>query len=531
MKRREFLKTATGVGIAAIGLSGQIASGAKTAKRPNILFCIADDASYPHMSAYGCPWVKSPGFDRVAADGLLFTHAYTPNAKCAPSRACLLTGRNSWQLEEAANHVCFFPKKFKTYVEALGQQGYVTGYTGKGWSPGDAGRINGKPRQLCGPAWHKRKAKPPTRAMSGKDYASNFADFLAAKPENKPFCFWYGAHEPHRGYEYGSGVAKGKKAISDIKKVIPFYPDTETVRNDLLDYAFEIEHFDKHLQRILKTLEEAGELDNTLVVVTADNGMPFPRIKGQEYELSNHLPMAIMWKNRIAKPGRKIDDYVSFIDLAATYLDVAGVSEKTSGMKPIEGKSLRGIFESSKSGCVESTRDHVLIGKERHDAGRPNNGGYPIRGIVKGDMLYLINYEPTRWPAGNGETGYMNCDGSPTKTALLKMRGDKADDKYWQWSFGKRTSEEMYNVKKDPACMMNLVKDPKYKQLRDKLNAQLVAELKQQNDPRILGKGAVFDTYKFAHKHQQDYYERYMSGKASKAGWVNRSDYEPKPLD
>ena len=102
---------------------------------PNILFALADDASYPHMGAYGCDWVKSPAFDRIANQGILFTNAYTPNAKCSPSRACILTGRNSWQLEEAANHIPFFPVKFKTYAEALSKNGYHVGYTAKGWAP------------------------------------------------------------------------------------------------------------------------------------------------------------------------------------------------------------------------------------------------------------------------------------------------------------------------------------------------------------------------------------------------------------
>ena len=89
---------------------------AQTSSRPNILLAIADDWSFGHAGAYGSTWVRTPAFDRVAREGLLFTHAYTPNAKCAPSRAILLTGRHSWQLEEAANHVPFFPRKFKTWA-------------------------------------------------------------------------------------------------------------------------------------------------------------------------------------------------------------------------------------------------------------------------------------------------------------------------------------------------------------------------------------------------------------------------------
>ncbi|HEX6984517.1 MAG TPA: sulfatase-like hydrolase/transferase, partial [Planctomycetaceae bacterium] len=253
------------------GLAG-VAPAADPPARPNVLFAIADDASYPHMGAYGCRWVATPGFDRVAREGLLFTRAYTPNAKCAPSRACVLTGRNSWQLEEAANHWCVFPPKFKVYTEALAEAGYAVGSTGKGWGPGVAKDADGGPRPLAGRPSQQRKAKPPTKASSNNDYAANFEDFLDAKPKDRPFCFWYGGQEPHRAYEYGSGVASGGKTPSDVDRVPGYWPDGETVRTDLLDYAYEIEHFDRHLARMLDALERRGELENTLVVVTADNG-------------------------------------------------------------------------------------------------------------------------------------------------------------------------------------------------------------------------------------------------------------------
>ncbi|MCA1760815.1 MAG: sulfatase-like hydrolase/transferase, partial [Bacteroidales bacterium] len=146
-------------------------------KRPNILFAIADDASWQHFGAYGCDWVKTPAFDRVASDGILFTRAYTPNAKCAPSRACILTGRNSWQLEEAANHSPLFPAKFKTYAEALGEHDYWVGSTAKGWAPGDPGEINGKRRELTGPKFDEFKTEPPAKFISNNDYAKNFEAF------------------------------------------------------------------------------------------------------------------------------------------------------------------------------------------------------------------------------------------------------------------------------------------------------------------------------------------------------------------
>jgi N-sulfoglucosamine sulfohydrolase len=407
-------------------------SGSGLADRPNILFCIADDATFRHMSAYGCRWVQTPAFDYVAQNGLLFQNAYTPNAKCSPSRSCILTGRNSWQLEEAANHVPFFPSKFKTFVEVLGENGYQTGFTGKGWAPGNPGKANGETRQLTGKAYNEKKLKAPTTAISGTDYAANLEVFLNEKPEGKPFCFWYGGHEPHRAYEYGSGMKKGGKKLSDIDEVPSFWMDTEVVRNDLLDYAYEIEYFDQQLQKILDLLKKHGELENTLVVVTSDNGMPFPRAKGHSYEYSNHLPLAMMWGGGIFGAGRKVEDYVSFIDFAPTFLEIAGV--KKEAMQPMQGRSLLDIFK----GKALTKRDHVLIGKERNDVGRPNDQAYPSRGIIRDQVLYIRNYEPDRWPTGNPETGYLDTDGSPTKTEILYAGRLNREDPLWKLSFGRR---------------------------------------------------------------------------------------------
>ncbi|MDD5519897.1 MAG: sulfatase [Kiritimatiellae bacterium] len=502
----------------------------ESACKPNILFCVADDATYNSFGAYGCRWVKTPGFDRVAREGILFTRAYTPNAKCAPSRACILTGRNPWQLEEACNHVPFFPSKFKTYAEALAEYGYFVGKTAKGWAPGEPGKIDGKPRLLAGQPFDKRTAPPPASGISKNDYAANFKDFLDARPKNKPWCFWYGGVEPHRAYEYGSGVAKGAKRLIDIDKVPSFWPDNDVVRNDMLDYAFEIEHFDSHLSRMIDLLEQRGELDNTIVVVTADNGMPFPRVKGQEYELSNHLPLAIMWKKGIKKPGRVVDDFVSFIDFAPTFIEAAGVAWNTTGMAPSPGRSLADIFFSEKTGRVNPVRDHVLLGQERHDVGRPHDWGYPIRAIIKDDMLYLHNFESSRWPACNPETGYLNCDGGPTKTEILKTRTDSNKHYLWQLSFGLRSREELYNLGVDSECITNLAGDEKYREIKNALKGQLFRELKEQKDPRMFGNGDVFDKYPYADERMRNFYERFMKGEKMRAGWVNDSDFEKEPV-
>lgn len=494
--------------------------------KPNILFAIADDASYPHMGAYGTDWVSTPHFDRVARDGVLFHNAYTPDAKCAPSRAAILTGRNPWQLKEAANHMPYFPPEFKSFPEALAESGYFVGMTAKGWSPGVANDAEGNPRQLAGTPFNSREAEPPTSRITSNDYAANFKDFLDASPDGQPWAFWYGSREPHRAYEFRSGAELGGKSVDDIDEVFPFWPDTETVRHDMLDYAYEIEHFDSHLGRILASVEERGELGNTLVIVTSDNGMPFPRVKAQEYELSNHLPLAIMWLDGVRHPGRSVDDFVSFVDLAPTVLDAAGVDWSEVGMQPTAGRSLIDLLLSPESGQIDPGRDHVLIGKERHDIGRPNDEGYPIRGIVKGNLLYLRNFETDRWPAGNPETGYLAVDASPTKTQILELRRSRGSDLFWRLAFGRRSAEELYNLDEDPACVRNLASDLEYAPAKDALAAQLVQELEAQEDPRMFGQGRIFDEYPNATRWA-GYYERFMAGDAPVAPWIIESDIDP----
>jgi arylsulfatase A-like enzyme len=502
------------------------------ADRPNILFVISDDQSYPHAGAYGTKWVKTPAFDRIAREGLLFTRAYTPNAKCAPSRASILTGRNSWQLEAAANHTPYFPAKFRGYVEVLGAHGYATGFTGKGWGPGDAGQIDGKPRQLAGPAFNRIKADAPTPAMSTIDYAANFADFLAKKKPDQPFCFWFGAQEPHRRYQAGSGARLGGKSPKDIDRVPAIWPDNDTVRNDMLDYALEIEYYDQHLGRCIELLEKAGQLENTLIVVTSDNGMPFPRAKGASYEISHHMPLAIRWPKGIAKPARTVEDYVSFIDFAPTFLEVAGVAERESGMQPITGRSLLPIFRDAQpqAGRVQEGRDYLLIGQERHDVGRPDDVGYPVRGIFRDGFLYLRNFEPTRWPMCDPITGYLNTDGSPTKTFILAANRQGADHWRWELNFGRRPSEELYDLRADPDCMTNLAAERAHGTRREAMQRQLFGDLEKQQDPRMTGQGAVFDRY--PHAGLPDFYTRYVTkGEKLKAGWVEDTDFEKPDFD
>ena len=192
------------------------------------------------------------------------------------------------------------------------------GFTGKGYAPGKAFKEDGSKREILIKDFSAHKTTPPTKYISNNDYASNFGAFLEAS-DRKPWAFWLGFTEPHRAYEYGSGVAKGGKKLEMVDKIPQYYPDSDTTRNDLLDYAIEIEYMDSHVERVLKILEASGQLDNTLIVFTSDHGMPFPRVKGNQYLNSNNVPFAVMWKNGIKNAGRIVTDYVKMTELAPKF--------------------------------------------------------------------------------------------------------------------------------------------------------------------------------------------------------------------
>ena len=246
--------------------------------------------------------------------------------------------------------------------------------------------------------------------------------------------------------------------------------------------------------------------------------------------MSNHLPLAIMWPDGIVKPGRTCDRLVSFIDFAPTFFDAVGLDWGETEMATSPGRSLLPLLRGETE-AIAPESEYILLGKERHDIGRPHDWGYPIRGIVRGNFMYLRNFEPDRWPAGNPETGYLNCDGSPTKTVLIQERTTASSREFWQAAFGKRQSEELFNVKEDPYCLNNLAAHPMYLQAKQQLSEKLALELTRQKDPRISGEGDIFDTYPYAGTQHRVFYERYMSGENLNAGWVNASDFEKTPLD
>ena len=442
--------------------------------RPNILLCLADDQSYPHASAYGEPVIKTPVFDRIAREGVLFTHAYCAAPSCTPSRSAILTGQDIWRLGEGGQLFGTLPAGHPVYTELLCRAGYHVGYMGKGWAPGNV-RAGGR-------------ASDPTGQLF-----KSFHEFISKAPAGKPWCFWFGSSDPHRGYQKGSGVKSGMDP--SMVKVPEIFPDTPEVRSDICDYFFEIQRFDRQIGGMLDLIHQAGQLDNTLVVITSDNGMPFPRAKANLYDLGSRMPLAIRWPARVPG-GRKVDDFVNLTDLAPTFLEAAGLKPPDE----MTGRSLLSLLASKRSGVVEPDWDAVFTGRERHAWCRIDGKGYPARMIRTRDFLYIRNYEPDRWPAGDcrvitNEGSYGDTDASPTKDVMLARK--ESDPRLFGLAFGKRPREELYDCRSDPGQLRNLAADPAHRKTLRELSARLTTHLQATRDPRETTGDAPWDAWKY----------------------------------
>ncbi len=407
---------------------------------------MADDWSWPHAGALGDKTVKTPTFDRMVNEGVLFERAFVSSPSCTPSRMAIATGQWHWRLGEAQNLGGSLAKEVPTYADLLAKTGYHTGFSRKGASPSK----------------HTYRGTDPF----GQRF-KDFEAFLSARKKDTPFCFWYGSGAPHRPYFLNSGKTSGLNTENLV--LPPGLPDHSIVRNDLLDYYATVQVFDLEASTILDLLKKAGELENTLIVMSGDNGMPFPRAKATLYDTGTRVPLVVRWGKQI-KGGRKVIDFVSLCDLAPTFLEAAGVAPP----KAMTGRSLFAQFKSQRSGHIKASRDHVLTGMSRHCF------PYPRKALRTDRYLYVQNKNPENWVTGRrkgppqtfdfsrrhwpkgAEAFCFNVDPSPTKQYMLTHPDNPLVRSCWGQAFGPYPREELYDLKKDPGQLHNLVQAQKY---------------------------------------------------------------------
>jgi arylsulfatase A-like enzyme len=472
--------------------------------------------------------VKTPNIDRVAERGVLFRHAFVNAPSCTPCRSALLSGRYFFNTGRGAIlQGAVWDSSIPSFPLLLKDGGYFIGKTAKVWSPGTpvdapfggqahafqkAGmRFNNFSEEVSR-AIQKGQTLEKARDELLAEVRGNFDAFLTARGKGQPFCYWFGPTTVHRSWVKGSGKALWGIDPDALKGKLPaFLPDVPEVREDFADYLGEIQAFDAYVGVLLQKLSEVGDLDRTLIVISGDHGAPgFPGGKCNLYDFGVGVTLVAAWPG--GKGGRVVDDFVNLMDLAPTFLEAGGVKLPAG----INGRSLVPLLTSDRSGQVDPERTHVVTGRERHvGSAREGNLPYPHRALRTADFLYIRNFAPDRFPmgdpkaitadkaptaqelAGSTYVAFADMDASPTKAWLVAHRNDPKWKWHYDYAFGKRPAEELYDLRHDPDQVKNVAADPAYARQKQALADRLTAILKEAGDPRVLEKECRFERTPF----------------------------------
>ena len=514
----------------------RLGAAESAAPRWNILFVFADDWGR-YAGVYGRidgrpslnDVVTTPHVDRIAREGVTFRHAFVNSPSCTPCRSSLFSGRYFFNTGRGAIlRGAIWDEKIPTYPLMIRDSGYHIGKSFKVWGPGTpADAPFGGQRhayQQAGGESNNFSENVTARVKKGMSVAAardellrevraNFDAFLADRKAGSPWHYYLGTTTTHRTWIKGSGKALWNIDPERLKGKLPaFLPDVPEVREDVADYLGEVQAVDAYVGVLRARLEEIGELDRTLIVLSGDHGMP--GVPSGKCNLYDHgTAVSLVMRVPGAKAGRVIDDFVCLPDLMPTFLDVAGLKAPVG----LYGRSLLPILRSDREGQVDPTRTWVITGRERHvEDAREGYLPYPMRALRTKDFVYIRNFVPDRAPMGdakdallpehfksgiletNTRIGFADMDAGPTKSWLIAHR----DDPKWKWhydfAFGKRPAEELYDLRKDRDQVRNVAADPAYAAAKAELNRQLMQTLTAAGDPRVTGDGQTFERPPFA---------------------------------
>ncbi len=512
--------------------------------RPNILFCFADDWGR-YASIYATlektpslnQVVKTPNIDRVARAGTVFRRAFVNAPSCTPCRSALLSGRYFFNTGRGAIlQTAEWDAAIPSFPHLLRDAGYHIGETYKVWSPGapndapfgagkyeyeKAGNLPNDFSENMTKMLNEGQSFEAAREKIYGQVKGNFEAFLANRKAGQPWMYWFGPTTTHRRWIKGSGKKLWNIDPDALKgKLPPFLPDVPEVREDLADYLGEVQAYDAYIGLLMKKLEETGDLENTLIVISGDHGMPgVTNGKCNLYDFGTGVALiAQLPKSMGGKAGRVVEDLVSLPDLAPTFLEAAGVP-LPSGMN---ARSILSVLRSNKSGQVDNTRNWVIAGRERHVAfANENNLPYPQRSLRTPDFLYIRNFKPERWPLGypvtvtdtdtptqedletNTYAAFADMDASPTKAWLVLHRKESQWKRFYEMAFAQRPGEELYDLRQDPYQMKNVAGDAVYAKEKTKMAAQLMKVLQASGDPRVVGDGQTFERPPFTNPNPQ----------------------------
>jgi N-sulfoglucosamine sulfohydrolase len=452
-------------GLALILLAPLAAPAGPIAPRRSILVLVGDDHGR-HAGCYGDPTVKTPHLDKLAADGVRFSHAFAAVSSCSPSRSVILSGlynhANGQYGLAHAEHDQHTHAWVRGLPLLLGQAGYRTGIIGK---------YHLQPRAVYpfeSEAFDGLGGNRDVAAMADRARA-----FLRAD-DPRPFFLYVGFADPHRAaVGFGNDrsyrdVAKHSYSPEDVR-VPPFLPDRPEVRRDLADYYESVGRLDRGVGLMLEALEESGRAGETLVIYLSDNGMPFPGAKTNLYDAGIRLPLLV----RHPSPSRRglvNDAMVSWVDVTPTLLDWAGLKPPY----PLPGRSFLPILEQEHP----SGWDEVFASHTFHEV----TMYYPMRAVRTRRHKLIWNLAP--------ELTYPHASdlwGSPTWQSILRsdsddprMGGRRVRD------FLHRPAFELYDLQADPDELSNLASDPSQGGVLADLKARLLAMMESTKDPWLI---------------------------------------------
>jgi arylsulfatase A-like enzyme len=516
-------------------------SHAAETNRLNILFCFADDwgryaSCYAKLDAGPSlnQIVQTPNIDRMAREGVMFRNAFVPAPSCTPCRSALLTGRYWWNTDRGAIlQGAVWNTNLPTFPLRLRDAGYHIGKSYKVWSPGTpadapfggqkfayekAGRLPNNFSEEASRMISNGLSLAEARGKILQQVRGNFDAFLADRKAGQPWLYFFGPTTTHRTWIKGSGKKLWNLEPDSLQGKMPkFLPDVPEVREDVADYLGECQAYDAYLGVLLQRLEEAGELERTVIIIAGDHGMPgVPGGKCNLYDFGTAV--ALVARVPGGTGGRVVDDFVNLMDLAPTFMEIGGVKIPDG----VSGRSLVAQFNSTKSGQIDPKRDYVVTGRERHvGVAREGNLPYPMRAIRTKDFIFIRNFAPDRWPMGapygvtdtgeptarelenNTRAAFPDMDASPTKAWLVAHRRTAEGKNFYDRAFAKRPGEEFYDLRSDPEQTNNVAGEASFLVEKNALAQRLMKVLTDTGDPRMTGDGLKFDRAPFTDPERQ----------------------------
>lgn len=367
------------------------------AAKPNFVIFIADDVSLNDIGCYGNPTVKTPHIDSLADQGLRFTNVYLTTSSSSPSRASILTGRYPHNTGACELHSSMTEEQV-TIAEVLHNNGYYTAQAGK-WHIGSPSAAVPQGPALRG----FDRTGGSSKDGGGNSGAGRWVEWLRERPADKPFFMWFASHDAHRTWDDDQSLPRYNP--SDI--IVPdIYVDNPKTRKDLASYYYEVSRFDSFVGKAINELKREGVLENTCIIIMADNGRPFPQAKTRLISEGIKTPFIVCFPQKTARPAT-CDALVSVIDIAPTIAALADVRSPES----FQGKS----FEKSLSHPERKFRHWVFAEHNWHDFEACE------RMVSDGKRVYIENYRPELNAEGasdimNGATGQSLLEGHRTRT-------------------------------------------------------------------------------------------------------------------